>query len=98
MARWLAGRRREAAAGTLHPAYRGGLARVSEWLGNHRAAVDEVRWHRRLAELVEFRQEGHDCPATMTTPRSANTPSGYGSTPKDTNTAGASSIRPGSSF
>jgi hypothetical protein len=62
MARWLAGRRREAAAGTLHPAYRGGLARVPEWLGNHRAAADEARWHRRLAELVEFRQEGHDWP------------------------------------
>jgi hypothetical protein len=62
MARWLAARRREAAAGTLDPAYRDGLARVPEWLRNRRAAADEARWHRRLAELVEFRQEGHDWP------------------------------------
>jgi hypothetical protein len=62
MARWLSGRRREAAEGTLGPAYSHGLARVPEWAGNHRAAADEARWHRRLAELVEFRQEGHDWP------------------------------------
>jgi hypothetical protein len=62
MARWLSDRRREAAEGTLDPAYRDGLARVPEWAGNHRAAADEARWHDRLAELVEFRQEGSDWP------------------------------------
>ena len=62
MARWLSDRRREAAEGTLDPAYRDGLARVPEWVGNHRAAADEARWHDRLGELVEFRQEGHDWP------------------------------------
>ena len=62
MARWLSERRREATNGTLHPAYRDGLARTPEWVENHRAAADEARWHGRLAELVEFRQEGNDWP------------------------------------
>ena len=62
MARWLSDRRREAAEGTLDPAYRDGLARVPAWAGNHRAAADEARWHDRLAELVALRQEGHDWP------------------------------------
>ena len=62
MARWLSDRRREAAEGTLDPAYRDGLARVPEWTGTHRAAADEARWHDRLAELVDFRQEGNDWP------------------------------------
>lgn len=62
MARWLSDRRREAAEGTLDPAYRDGLARVPAWAGNHRAAADESRWHDRLAELVAFRQEGYDWP------------------------------------
>jgi len=34
MARWLSERRREAADGTLSPAYRDGLTRVPEWAGN----------------------------------------------------------------
>ncbi|MGO4806549.1 helicase associated domain-containing protein [Arthrobacter sp. 2MCAF15] len=62
MARWLSERRREAAEGTLDPAYRDGLARVPEWADNHRAAADEARWHHRLAQLVDFRHEGHDWP------------------------------------
>ncbi|MDN4643441.1 helicase associated domain-containing protein [Arthrobacter sp. PsM3] len=62
MARWLSDRRREAAEGTLDPAYRDGLARVPEWTGNHRAIADEARWHDRLAELVDFRAEGNDWP------------------------------------
>jgi len=62
MARWLSGRRREAAAGTLDPAYRDGLAQVPGWRGNRRDAENEARWHDRLAQLVEFRQEGHDWP------------------------------------
>ena len=62
MARWLSDRRREAAEGALHPAYRDGLARVPDWAGNHRAATDEARWHDRLAQLADFRAEGHDWP------------------------------------
>ncbi|WP_427136637.1 hypothetical protein [Pseudarthrobacter sp. S9] len=42
-ARWLSSRRREAAEGTLDPAYRDGLARVPGWAGNHRSAADEAR-------------------------------------------------------
>jgi hypothetical protein len=62
MARWLSGRRREAAEGALDPAYRDGLAQVPGWLGNRREAEDEARWHHRLAQLVDFRHEGNDWP------------------------------------
>ena len=62
MARWLSERRREAAAGALHPAYRNGLAPVPGWAGNPRAAADEARWHDRLAQLANFRAEGNDWP------------------------------------
>ncbi|MGO4807056.1 helicase associated domain-containing protein [Arthrobacter sp. 2MCAF15] len=62
MARWLSGRRREAAAGTLDPAYSSGLARLPGWLENRREAEDEARWQHRLAQLVDFRQEGNDWP------------------------------------
>jgi hypothetical protein len=62
MARWLSGRRREAAEGTLDPAYSHGLARVPGWAENRRETEDEARWHHRLAQLVDFRQEGNDGP------------------------------------
>jgi hypothetical protein len=62
MARWLSGRRREAAEGTLDPAYSHGLARVPGWAENRREVADEARWHDRLAELVDFRLEGNDWP------------------------------------
>jgi hypothetical protein len=62
MARWLSGRRREAAGGSLDPAYSAGLARLPWWLENRREAADEARWHQRLGRLVEFRQEGNDWP------------------------------------
>jgi hypothetical protein len=62
MARWFSDRRREAAQGTLHAAYGEGLARVPGWGRNHRAAAEEARWHRRLAQLVDFREEGNDWP------------------------------------
>ncbi|MEO3935104.1 helicase associated domain-containing protein [Micrococcaceae bacterium Sec7.4] len=62
MARWLSNRRREAAEGTLDPAYSHGLAQVTGWAENRREVADEAKWHDRLAELVEFRQEGHDWP------------------------------------
>ncbi|MET1087867.1 MAG: helicase associated domain-containing protein, partial [Arthrobacter sp.] len=62
MARWLADRRREAADGSLSPAYRNGLARLPGWAGNARAAADEARWHDRLAQLSDFHAEGNDWP------------------------------------
>ncbi|MDI3213700.1 helicase associated domain-containing protein [Arthrobacter sp. AL12] len=62
MARWLSERRREAADGTLDPAYRDGLARVPGWKGNPRTAADEGRWHDRFAQLVDFRAQGNDWP------------------------------------
>lgn len=62
MARWLSYRRREAAEGTLDPAYRDGLAQMPGWQENRRESEDEARWHRRLAQLVDFREEGHDWP------------------------------------
>jgi hypothetical protein len=62
MARWLSHRRREAAEGTLHAAYGEGLARAPDWTRNARAAAEEARWHRRLAQLVDFREEGNDWP------------------------------------
>jgi len=62
MARWLSGRRREAAEGSLDPAYRDGLARVAGWMDNRREVEDEARWHDRLAQLVDFREEGNDWP------------------------------------
>ncbi|MET3923846.1 helicase associated domain-containing protein [Arthrobacter sp. UYEF20] len=62
LALWLSGRRREAAEGTLDPAYSEGLARVPGWSENHRAVADEAHWHDRLAQLVDFLQEGNDWP------------------------------------
>ncbi|GAC1605378.1 MAG: hypothetical protein NVS3B6_17760 [Pseudarthrobacter sp.] len=62
MAGWLAQRRREAAAGTLHHAYQESLSRVHGWDGSARASADEARWHVRLAELVHFRAEGNNWP------------------------------------
>jgi hypothetical protein len=62
MARWLSVRRREAAEGTLDPAYRDGLAQVPRWVENRRKVEDEARWQERLAELVDFRLEGNNWP------------------------------------
>lgn len=61
-ARWLSDRRREAATGSLHAAYGEGLAQVRGWSWNPRTAAEEARWHRRLAQLVDFREEGNDWP------------------------------------
>jgi len=62
MARWFSDRRREAAHGTLHAAHGEGLARVPGWDLNPRTATEEARWLRRLAQLVDFREEGNDWP------------------------------------
>jgi hypothetical protein len=62
MARWLSGRRREATEGTLDLAYSTGLSKLPGWLETSRESRDEARWHNRLVELVDFRQEGNDWP------------------------------------
>ena len=62
MARWLSDRRREAAQGTLHAAYGENLARLPGWDRNPRTALEEAKWHLRLAQLVDFREEGNDWP------------------------------------
>ena len=62
MARWLSGRRREAAEGILDPAYAEGLAQVPGWAENRWEVADEARWLGHLAELVDFRQEGNNWP------------------------------------
>ena len=67
MARWLSARRREAAEGTLDPAYSDGLARVPGWAENRREAEDEARWHDRLAQLVASGRKATTGPATTTT-------------------------------
>ena len=46
----------------LDPAYSHGLAQVPEWAENRREMADETRWHDRLAELMDNREEGHDWP------------------------------------
>ncbi|RAM37727.1 hypothetical protein DBZ45_09000 [Arthrobacter globiformis] len=62
MARWFSARRREAAQGTLHPAYGEVLSQVPGWDWNPRKAAEEAQWHRRLAQLVDFREQGNDWP------------------------------------
>ncbi|CAH0201208.1 hypothetical protein SRABI26_01922 [Arthrobacter sp. Bi26] len=62
MALWLSERRREAADGTLDPAYGSGLARVPGWADKRRESEDEARWHHRLAQLAAYRTEGNDWP------------------------------------
>jgi hypothetical protein len=93
MARWLSLRRREAAGGTLAPAYSAGLARLPGWADNRREAADDLRWHDRLARLVEFRQEGHDWPRHHHYASEREHALGCGSTPSGTNAAAANSTR-----
>lgn len=69
LAIWLERRRRDAAAGTLAPVFRGGLGVLPGWQGAPRAVADEARWQGRLAALVKYRAAGHDWPrhkATVT--------------------------------
>lgn len=62
MEAWIRQRRSEAAAGTLHPSYRDGLARIPGWDTNARTAADEARSQARLVELVRYRAQGKDWP------------------------------------
>lgn len=60
---WLANRRRQAAEGTLSPAYREGLAVIPGWDKTSRSkADDEARWQQRLDELRRIRAAGGDWP------------------------------------
>lgn len=60
---WLYRRRREAAAGTLSPALRDGLAVIPGWNGpTARQAQDDARWQLRLEELATLRAGGGDWP------------------------------------
>lgn len=61
LASWLLSRSRAAAAGTLPPAYREGLAVILGWDRQPtRAEENAARWDRRLAALVRYRQDGND--------------------------------------
>jgi hypothetical protein len=62
LAAWLGRRRRDAAAGTLAPAYQDGLASLPDWQEIGRASADEARWQRRLTELAAYREAGNDWP------------------------------------
>lgn len=69
LAAWLQRRRREAADGTLAPAYREALAVLPGWRGTPRAVSDEARWQELLAALAAYRASGQDWPrhkATVT--------------------------------
>jgi hypothetical protein len=69
LAAWLQRRRREAADGTLSPAYHRGMAVLQGWRGTPRAVADEARWQARLSALADYRASGQDWPrhkATVT--------------------------------
>jgi hypothetical protein len=69
LAAWLQRRRREAADGTLAPAYRQALAVLPGWQGTPRAAAHETRWQELLTALATYRASGQDWPrhkATVT--------------------------------
>lgn len=69
LAAWLQRRRREAANGTLAPAYHQTLAVLPDWRGTPRAAAAEARWQNRLTALATYRASGQDWPrhkATVT--------------------------------
>jgi hypothetical protein len=62
LASWLERRRRDAATGTLAPAYRDGLAALPDWQRPPRSVADDARWQDRLAALVRYRAAGHEWP------------------------------------
>ncbi|MFE4835312.1 helicase associated domain-containing protein [Arthrobacter sp. NPDC056691] len=62
VASWWERRRRDAAAGTLAPAYRDGLAVLPDWQRPPRSVADEARWQDRLTALVRYRAAGNDWP------------------------------------
>jgi hypothetical protein len=62
LALWLDRRRHDAAAGTLAPAYRDGLAVLPDWQRPARSVTGDARWQARLTALVRYRAEGHQWP------------------------------------
>jgi hypothetical protein len=62
LASWLDRRRSDAAAGTLAPAYRDGLAVLPGWQRPPRSVADDDRWQARLKALAKYRAAGHDWP------------------------------------
>jgi hypothetical protein len=60
---WLHSRRKAAAAGTLSPVYRDGLAVIPHWNTQPtRTETNAAVWERRLGDLIDFRADGHDWP------------------------------------
>lgn len=59
---WLQRRRRNAAAGTLAPAFRDGLQTLPDWATNTRTLSDESRWNERFAGLAAYRAAGEEWP------------------------------------
>lgn len=63
LAGWLHRRRKEAAQGTLSPAYANALDVIPDWRKpSIKQADDEVRWTQRLTEVAEYRAAGNDWP------------------------------------
>jgi hypothetical protein len=69
LAVWLQRRRREAADGTLAPAYAEALSVLPDWRGTPRVVADEARWQDRLTALTAYLASGQNWPrhkATVT--------------------------------
>lgn len=63
LAVWLHRRRKEAAQGTLSPAYADALDVIPDWRKpSAKQADDEARWTQRLTEVAEYRAAGNDWP------------------------------------
>ena len=92
MARWLSERRREAAEGTLDPAY-SARSRPGARVGRKTAGKPRTKPAGTTASPSSWTsgRRATTGPATRTTTRSVNTPSACGSTPSGTNAAAANS-------
>ncbi len=63
LAVWLHRRRKEAAQGTLSPAYADALDVIPNWRKpSAKQADDEARWTQLLTEVAEYRAAGNDWP------------------------------------
>jgi hypothetical protein len=63
LAVWLHRRRKEAAQGTLSPAYASALDVIPDLRkASTKQADDEARWTQRLAQVAEYRTAGNDWP------------------------------------
>lgn len=93
MARWLSERRREAAEGTLSPAYRDGLARVRSGQGTPGQQRTRPGGMTASPSWRTSAPKATTGPATTTTPRNGNTLLVCGSTPSGTSTAAGTSTQ-----